>query len=298
MKEQTDIVVVMPVGPRCRMQYVSDTIRSLNVHAPERYPVILIDDSQMGTGKALQDIFPDQVVVLPVQKNRGKAGGLYSSLCEAFCYALDHYHFRLVLRMDTDALVIGQDPAAEALAYFDLHPETGMAGSYISRRFAPDGFGNMQDNAYPRNTLLVGTCTWKFIRRPRVNWTLRKLMFRAFLNGYELGENIQGGAYFISCNCLMLLRQEGLLPLRILSRSILMEDHLFSLLTRAAGMQLGDLGGSDGPFGCVWKGLPAAPESLLQSGKKIIHSVRSWKNLDEQEIRLYFKHQRSIQSRL
>ena len=37
-----------------------------------------------------------------------------------------------------------------------------------------------------------------------------------------------------------------------------------------------------------WKGLPSAPEDLLRAEKLVTHSVRSWGEMSEQEIRGYF----------
>ena len=292
MKEHFDLIVVIPVGPGTRLDFLTDTMNSVAFYIRGTIKFILIDDSQKATAALVKTSYPD-IDIITLEKNFGKVGGLYISLSDAFRFAYEHYEFTLLLRMDDDALMIGPDADSDALAFLNEFPQTGMMGRHIRGRFSADDLGNIHDNAYPRNTLLVGTCTWKFIRRPLVNGTLRQLMLRAFRNGYELGENIQGGAYFITRACIGKLLEAGFLPLDRLKHSILCEDHLFSLLVKVAGMELRDFSGAGQPFACAWKGLPAAPETLTTRNKKIIHSVRFWEDRDQEAIRKHFKQLRN-----
>lgn len=66
-----------------------------------------------------------------------------------------------------------------------------------------------------------------------------------------------------------------------------------ALLTLAAGYQIYDFGGPADPLALRWRGLPAHPDDLLANGKLVIHSVRSWGNLAEKEIRDIFKQARA-----
>lgn len=288
MKPFFELVVVIPVGPDSAPDYLADTIASVRFYTASRCKIILADDprsrvgEQLAKGDADLDVFSNNQAL-------GKLSGLYFKLAGAFRYVLENYRFSALLRLDDDALIIGPEPQAEAVALFAEHPKTGLAGRHITGRFSPDTFGNIHDNGYPRNTLLAGTCSLKMFRRPRINWTLRKLLLKAIDNGYEIGENIFGGAYFISPAGIQALSDAGYLPHPGLRGAILEEDHLFSLLMRAAGLDLADLGSGNGPFGCVWRGLPASPETLLVSGKKIIHSTRSWDGMGEAEIRAAFR---------
>jgi hypothetical protein len=288
MKEKVDLVVVMPIGPQARPEFIIDSLRSVQYYTTPSHAIILADDSQKGTGYTIQEAIPG-IKVLPSKKSYGRMAGLYINLSHAYKYALDHYRFGALLKMDDDALITGMNPEAEAIRLFRDNPDIGMAGRHFIGKFSPDSLGNVHDNSYPRNTLLVGTCSWKLFKRPFVNLTLRRLLFRALRNGYEIGENIFGGAYFMSEACLATLDMEGHLPLDRLKQSILGEDHLFSLLAYVAGFRLGDLESGDLPFGVAWKGLPASPETLYSRGKKIIHSTRYWENIKEEEIRKYFQ---------
>jgi glycosyltransferase involved in cell wall biosynthesis len=288
MKQRADLVIVMPVGPAANPEFIRDSLSSIEHYITVPYRIILADDSQKGLGHEIQKYFP-AVEIVPARKNLGKVAGLYINLSHAYKYALDKYDFTALLKMDDDALITGNDPQAAAIRVFKEYPLAGMAGRHITRQFSADGLGHVHDNYWPRKQLLKDTCSWKIIRRPVANLTLRKLFFKAVRNGYEIGENIQGGAYFMSAACLARLEEAGHLPNYNLKNVNFGEDLMFSLLVRAIGFQLVDLSGNDLPFGIAWKGLPASPETLHQKNKKIIHSTRSWQNMGEKEIRNYFQ---------
>jgi hypothetical protein len=294
LKPSFDLVVIIPVGPGSRPDWVLDTMASVRYYTEGTLKFILIDDSQKSVAAGIAAEVADvDVVVIP--KNLGKVGGLYISLSTAYRFVLDTYECRVVLRMDDDALMTGWNPHLDALEAMRAEPLTGIIGRHIQGRFSPDCFGNTHDNYWPRKQLMKDTASWKLIRRPLANLALRKLLLEALGNGYELGENIQGGAYFITRDCLQKLADRGLLPMQRLRDVNLCEDHLFSMLAKVAGMELCDLAGPGMPFGIAWKGLPASPETLLHSGKKIIHSLRFWRDLDETAIREHFSRQRVAQ---
>jgi hypothetical protein len=66
-----------------------------------------------------------------------------------------------------------------------------------------------------------------------------------------------------------------------------------ALLTRAAGYRIGDFGGPIDPLALKWQGLPAHPADLLNAGKLVTHSVRSWQDLTERQIRDIFAKERT-----
>lgn len=288
MKQNFDVVVVMAVGPNSKREYILDTLHSFQFYTTSSHKVIVIDDSQKDLGVEIKRVMPE-TDVLKTNKNSGSMAGLYINLAAAYKYALENYHFDALLKIDDDALVIGEDPEKEAVRLFKDNPLIGIAGLHVRGQYPLDFAGNIWDNNYPRQTLLVGTCSWRFLKRPVVNFTLRRLFFKAFYNGYEMGEYVFGGSYFISELCLRRLNDAGFLPLKRLGKAILGEDHLFGLLTKVVGLELGDLASGSLPFGVAWKGLPASPETLHRKGKKIIHSTRAWEKMGEDEIRAYFK---------
>lgn len=282
-----ETIVVLPVGPGTRTDFIIDTISSFVFYTTSSYRIILVDDSHQGIGRQVQEEFPDLDVIL-TKRNGGAMAGLYITLAEAYAYALRQYSFDLLFKLDTDALVTGPEPEEEARRFFATHPDMGMAGQYPL-----DYQGRAWDTAWPRDRIMNGTMTWKFIKRPIANMLLRKLYIRALRHGYRTGESVFGGAYFMSYPFLKALADVKMLPSYTLRSLNMGEDHLFGLLAKSLGFGLGDLASGDQPFACAWKGLPASPEELHQRGKKVIHSTRGWKDLDEESIRAFFREKRT-----
>jgi hypothetical protein len=110
------------VGPHCRAEFVADTIESIQHFAPKAR-VILVDDSRRGLGVQLAERYQ-----LSVREARapGVFGGLYLNLSEGFKEALTQ-PFRILVRLDTDALIAGSDFESKALALFDSDSSLGIA---------------------------------------------------------------------------------------------------------------------------------------------------------------------------
>jgi hypothetical protein len=283
VKKHFDVIVVIPVGPGTVLSFVADTIHSFIFYTRSTYKIIIADDSHQGIGEHIKNLFPaTDIVITP--KPMGGWAGLYINLANTFSYAVNNYHFKVLLKLDTDALVINPSPEKEALEIFTANPDMGLAGQY------PNEYdGSPWDIGWPKARILNGATTWKYIRRPIANWYVRKFYLQAKANGYKAGESVFGGAYFFSNACLTKLLEKGLLPHLRLGGANLGEDHLFALLVKAAGFNLGDLSTGNLPFACAWRGLPAAPEKLYKEGKKIIHSTRFWKERNEEELRAFYQ---------
>ncbi len=286
MKPKFDVIVVIPVGPNSQVEFIEDTVLSYEYYTKLSFKVIFADDSQQGIGNQLKTLFP-AADVITTKKAMGGWAGLYITLSLAFRQAVEQYKFKAVLKLDTDALIIGEAPEKEDLELFALHPNAGIAGQYPN-----DYLGKPWNIKWPRQRIVNSTRTWKFFRRPMANWQLIKLHNKALKNGYKTGESVFGGAYFMSEAYLISLYENGLLPNYTFQSLNLGEDHLFSLLAKANGFMLSGLCGDGLPFGCAWKGLPVSPEKLLADNKKIIHSVRYWEDMKEDDIRSFFKEKR------
>lgn len=295
MLPQYDLIVILPLGPDTLPEFFNDTIESIYFYCSCSLKLIIADDSLQGLGELARKKFPDAEVFVN-DKSGGLAGGLYITLSRAFCYALEHYRFKTLLKIDTDALVTGSNPQLDAEQFFLKNPAVGMAGLFKSGHEILDFNNNIFDNRWPRNYLFDITSTWKLIKRPIANWTVRKYLHLAFANGYNIGENIFGGAYFLSEPVLKALLAAGLLPDKNLGGSRLEEDHIFSMLVKVVNFEMGDLASGDLPFGVFWQKLPASPEELVRRKKKIVHSTRGWEHMNEYEIRSYFKKIRECQS--
>ncbi|WP_276365525.1 glycosyltransferase family 2 protein [Chryseolinea sp. H1M3-3] len=290
MRPFVDLVVVVPIGPACKVEFILDTLASVKHYVRCNCKLVISDDSQHPTVyEIIHRTYPD-AIILKTRKNHGKGLGLYTTLSMAYRFALDHFDFRALLRLDTDALIIGPNAEDHIFEYFMHNPDVGLAGRYVKGLRALDDFGNVWENGGRAMIVSIAKIFTRFyLRHPVTYWKIRDLIFKALDNGYEMGDLIFGGTYAFSRTGLEKLSEHGLLPLPNAFGTELEEDHTFSVLICAVGLRLGDLASNSHPFACTWKGLPARPEALLDANKKIIHSTRYWQELNEAEVRKYFK---------
>ncbi len=293
MKPLVDLIIVIPVGPACKSEFVIDTIASIEYFVHCRYKIIVSDDSHNSVvHNSIKKHYSD-VIILKTRKNYGKGLGLYTTLSNVYRYALEEFNFYALLRLDTDALIVGHEPEVQILEFFKNNPSIGLAGRYVKGLRSPDQFGNVWMNGGRELIVAIAKIfTRYYARHPVIYWRIRNLLFKAINQGYDLGEFVFGGAYAFSRVGLEKLRDNNLLPMKNVLGADLEEDHFFSMLMVCAGMGLGNLATKDYPFACAWKSLPASPEELLQSDKKIIHSTRLWGEMKEEKIREFFRAKR------
>jgi hypothetical protein len=280
------LVVVYPIGPNLRYEFVSDTLESIAYYTKSDYAVIAIDDSGANVGARLKDEYPS-LHVLKTAGRQGITGGLYLSSSAAFDYALTNFAFSVLLRLDTDALIIGPHAEVEAEAFFRSHPDVGLLGSY---RVGCDG--NKRDFTPPRRTLERELSLFRTLLEPqkfeRFRF-LRETVKSAAANGYELGEHCLAAATFFSASCIQSLQQHRLLGRRELRTSRLGDDHIFGLLVMATGLKMADFASGDLPIGVRFRGLPFSPYELIERKKKITHSTKFWQDMNEEQIREVFR---------
>lgn len=286
----TVVTVVMPIGPTHPVEYVRDTIDTVEEFLPGAR-LIAVDDSGSGIGRAVTP--RGGTVITAPTGYAGLAGQLYRRLSLAFLEAL-RAPFDILVRLDTDAILLGGSFASRASAFFEQHPAVGALGCY---RINYAGAGRVWD--FPRSRIrriLTREARGDPARARRVAW----LLARAYALGqlrrdrYELGEFISGGAAIYSHRCVQALARAGLLDDRRLARTGMQEDHIFGLCVRAVGLRMHDFGSAhdDLPFAVTWRGLPAPPAALLDARKEVVHSTKSHGDLVEQETRAYFRQAR------
>lgn len=270
---QCRMIVVVPAGPR---DDAADTIRSvLSYTDPEL--VLVIDDTH-GRGIGLED--PRVVVFTPPGSPPGPFGGLWVKLAAAFRYAVEFTDFDVLLRLDTDALILGPGIAEAAVDRFARDPAVGALGAY---RVGPDGRNR---DWTPARKMVRAELGLRGMRHPAVRRRVRELVAAA--PEYVPGEHALGAALFVRGDTVREWYRRGMLDYPELGGSLLGEDHLFGLLTLAAGYRIADFSGPQDPLAVRWEGLPAAPAELLAAGKLVTHSVRSWGDMHEAEIREFF----------
>ena len=288
--QRVGLVVVLPVGPSCDIEFVADTIASVAHYAGPSHAVILVDDSGKGIGIAVQARLPG-IVVLSTPGGWGRGGGLYRTIALGMSHAWTHYDFEVLMKMDTDALFIGPEPERDAIEHFRLHPELGIIGSYRI-----DCNGEPRDFAPPRRRIARDLGLASLLRHPFSRWKgwrfLRSTIRRAARDGYEPAEHCQGGAYFVSRECVRRLAEHDLLSRHEIHWTDIGEDQLFGLFMVATGLRHGDFATGTFPIGVRWRGLPCSPEELLARRKKVTHSTRFWGEMKEGEIREFFRRRR------
>lgn len=284
------LVVVIPVGPNLRFDFIVDTLESVRCYMRSEYKIIIVDDSGTDVGATLQRDDPALDVVRSAGQ-QGIHGGLYVGTSLGFQHALDRYDFSVLLRLDTDALIIGPHPEDDAIAFFRDHPEVGLLGSY---RFGFDG--GWRDFTPPRQQLLRELGLRHRFSKPHL-WKqgryLRKTVRTAVSHGYEYGEHCLAAATFYSVGCVKALSDRHMLGREELKTSKLGDDHLFGLLVVAAGFKMADFATGDLPLAVRWRGLPCSPGELLKQKKKVTHSTRYWEDLNEEQIREFFRNVRT-----
>jgi len=288
--KQITLAVVIPVGPACELDYVGDTIESVRHYVTSSHVIIVLDDSGKAMGIAIKERFND-VVILITPGNRGTAAGLYMNISRGFSFAYENYAFDVLLRLDSDALVIGHNPEKDAIGYFHQNPDNGIIGSYKT-----DCNGDPRDFSWPRNQLKKELSLRALLTNPRKRlrgwFFLRKVFHQSRKHGYEAGEHCLGGAFFISRECVGRLYKNNLLSRQEISWTELGEDQILGLLIYSVGLRHGDFATGSHPMGLRWRGLPCSPRDLINRKMKVTHSTRFFKDLSEQTIREYFREQR------
>ncbi len=303
-RKSVRLIVVIPVGPGTNMEFVRDTINSVVCYTRESRRIVVVDNTGANACADLSDEYPD-VDVVATPEVFGVNAELYLTGSRGYLHALARFDFDVLLRMDVDALIIGGGAEEEAYRLFSEDPSIGALGSY-----------RVDCNMHPRDWKKVGEqvklearlapLTWHskaygayllrryFYKGNRGVWSYRRILANAIGNGYMLGEHFMGGAVFFSGECIRRLHEAGLLFRTDLRWSRLADDQLVSLLIRSIGMRIVDFCPDPMPMGLRWRGLPDSPENLVARGKKVIHSTKFWKDMNEKQIRKIFREQRAL----
>lgn len=194
--------------------------------------------------------------------------------------------FEFVLRLDTDALIIG--PFHQSVRDFlACHPETGMLGTvgHTCRHESPY-YGSEETSVSDVFTALETS--------PGATRIARHAEL-AVQHGYAGKEYCQGGAYLLPfrmlekmCAAGCLDSPEDWLPLAV------PEDVMMGMYCRTVGLRSVDFSLPGQPFGNHYRGLPYTPRELVRRGYSIIHSVKSDPLFSERFIRRYFRSRRDF----
>jgi len=284
-KPYADIVIFIPF---CDGEFdiLVDTIESAEFYLKDKCHIIAIDDcSDYSLSEKVKSIKPNITVLRNNKKNGGRSG-LFITLSDACKYALSNFYFKIFMKIDTDALILNDYFLAQALEIFSNNNNIGLLGSYKTRC-------DMKKRSWFKWKLRImyeKSLLSPFFRRKAL-W--RTPIKKAKKYGYDLGENVLGGAYLLSYDCLQQMKAHGYFDYYhedIRSYSKLGEDVICSLLVRACGYQLSDFATSEHPMAIALDYLPISKEEIISKKKSVIHSVKKGFNGESQnELRSYFK---------
>lgn len=225
-------------------------------------------------------------------------GTLHLNISAGLRFALERYRFDVLLRMDDDSLVVGPRPEDDAISRFRDRPALGVLGSYhlTCQGYVRDlswAATRLHEEMDEEKAALEAGDKAAREARLRLARTLRELYRDARAHGYVDGEHCLGAAVYFSYAALRAIGDSGMLDACQLQPSILGEDHLRGLVIRACGIETAEFEQGEDPLCLDWLQLPCAPERIVERGKKIIHTVKRWHDLDQGAIRAYFRRLRN-----
>jgi hypothetical protein len=257
--------VLVPVGPGNQAN-VLDTLASLFHFCPADCRIFLVDDcTSDGTYDLLRGFKDPRVSVLRNSRPQ-RYNGLVRTLALGLTEIAKIPGMRLVLKTDTDALMTGHGVFEDAAAFVHAHPRVGIFGRHlINYDGTPKDFSVLtaffqREMRFPRN-LIPGRTGYM------------PILHQALKNGWQLGENVFGGAYFLTGDCLRKMAALGHLDLSRSTRTAVAEDSYFTMCAVAAGFDRAQFAYPVGPMGLAYTGLPAPAKVLAEAGMKIVHTV-------------------------
>jgi hypothetical protein len=255
--------------------------------------VVVLDDSRRDKFACVADLFPNAVVLRTPDYREGARsstrGSLFGKQIHALKWLIEHYRFEVLLRMDTDAIMIGDAPHEDVLAFLKTQPTVGMVGAFTRRGDGSDKRPAMMS----KGRELSKEVRLRFgFRNLALATTLRRLVRRAEAHGYRRGDMCTGGAYFLSSTAIRAMEEQGFFDLEQLGHSHLMDDALTALLCCAAGYRLSDMPEDDDILAINWRGMPMAPEMLVSKSKKIVHPIKDDDPTVEPGVREFFQRRR------
>jgi len=272
-ESKPSVAVVVPVGPG--KEAALDTLQSVEFFCPEPHVVIVVDDqTKDGTYEALMEAKRPHWHIFRNKQAQG-ISRLVHSLSFAFEQVIARTECKLVFRLDQDALIIKPGLFPEAFAYMRNNPAVGLFGIY-------EVDYNRERNFKSHQELIDREAAWfrpLIGRRP--SWM--NFLRMAESKGYKRGDNVFGGAYFVTRECIEAATKIGALNVPWHWHSKMQEDVYFSLITVAAGFRLGHFAAPDGPLCMDWRGLPYPAKALAASKYKVVHSVDKGPNTSATE---------------
>jgi hypothetical protein len=310
-KPEATFAVYVPVGPSSlESGRVRDLLESLACYEPAVSIVVLIDHGP--SPRDFSHLIATSVLPIKVLRHCSQTdrGTWLGAGCVTNLVAIDYISSRqtveFILKLDTDALVIGPFSQKVASAFY-TNPNWGIAGTLgeSSNRALRTFKFDAETKALLDAMLDIGRrvmvdselldnwdiAWWNLFTESqkehfvRVSDEIQNALSLAYT-----GQHCQGGAYAVSRAFIARIRAAGLLdnPTRWLYVPI-GEDRMMGVTCAGLGLALGDFSADGEPFGVQNIGLPYETRELTSRGYSIVHSLRNNLFADEQELRRYFR---------
>jgi hypothetical protein len=306
---------IVPVGPDAIGLWRGiELIRSLLSWEPELGWCIVLDDAPRPRGLSELVGFPSTcrattLLTPPMSAGESWIGRLTGGIIAALAWLQSNADADFVLRIDADALVIG--PFARAVS--TRLAATTDAGVIGTLGLSSHPAVRMRENHNVEPKLLKSArllsesdrppteCCSSVLNVPGVGTfdanqrrafeIIRPHIERAVSRGYRSNEFCQGGVNVISRLMVERLSERGYLSSADAWAALpFADDRVMAMYARAVDVQLCDYSAPGEPFGVQARGLPYAPDELLERGHSLIHSVRNDRRFDEMQIRDFFRH--------
>lgn len=261
-------------------QRVADLVSSIHHYEGADVKILIVDDATEDCrAGVLQARFPD----VDVLRTSWPIGGIhrqFPQMARATRELLRRYDFRVLAKLDTDALVTGPGLTRGAEAVFASDPRIGLLGTTVT---AADGS--------PRRQFQFDA--WMIAHSRRWSRRVRRLFDSAAAGRQGPFVRVQGGVYLVSRAALDMAAERGLLRWRQPWWSRLPEDTILSAVVEAAGFSLGSWGGPREPIASGYKLLPLPLEDIVEQRRLAVHTVRrGFHGEPEVVVRVFFEARR------
>jgi hypothetical protein len=313
--------VAVLVGPDdTEVARLADLMASVEAWEPRPCHWVLVDDGA-AERRLLESVrIPrgSDAVCLPYPRQRtdlGKVFALGAGTLSALAYVQARTRARFLLKMDTDALVIG--PFADEIdRHLAASPDAGIVGTLgdtsnpaahprgklqrLSKLVAllrlmpaPPAGGEREEAAVPVEGLGLVT-----IAELRAFAAVRPHIEHAVARGYEALQYCQGGAYVVTRELMdRMARADYFQALAAWNDVPIGEDVMMGMYAYAAALQLVNRSGEGEPFGVQFRGLPYPPATLVARGHTLVHSLKNDVTFSEDALRQYFARLRAGRAR-
>lgn len=269
--------VLVVVGPGER-ENLAELVESVRHYEGSDIKIVVADDA---TGEYPESLVRRRFPTLDFVRARipgGNASCSYRTQQLGLLHLLNHYDVPVILKLDPDSLMIGHGAFDLAIARFAADPRLGELGTTDR-----NASGALTDYRFS---------VW--MAHPEIRWS-RRWRHLVGLARQRAGHLrfAQGGGYFVARRAFDAARDQRLLPFRQPSWSLLTEDVVTGLIIQAAGYRVDSFGAPGEPIASDTRMMPVEPQTAVEHGFKVVHSVRSTPaGRSEAEVRGFFRAER------